>query len=63
LLGPDHENDATSDWADGDEAILEVGMLFVEDLEIVRARKQQYASLLERKAVLLLVREVLGFIR
>ena len=36
-LGPDDEDQATTDGSDGDEPVLEFGVGFVEDLEAVAA--------------------------
>ena len=50
------------DWADGDEAVFEFGMLCVEDLEIVGTRLEESLSLRERQTVVLLVAEVLRIV-
>jgi hypothetical protein len=51
-LGPDDENQSSFDRADGDEAILDVGVRLIEDLEIVCSRLEEIGSLFERDAVL-----------
>ena len=45
-LGPDHEHESALDRADGDEPVLEIGMVLVEDLEIVDAGREKYTRLL-----------------
>lgn len=62
LFRPHDKNEAASDRPDGYEAILGFGVCLIEDLEVVGARSEKLSSLLERDAVLALVREVLGFI-
>src|SRR6185436_20719647 len=59
---PNDKNEAASDGADGDEAVLRFGMGLVEDLEVVGPRCEELRSLLEGEAVLPPVLEVLGFI-
>ena len=59
-LCPHHDNNAARDRADRNEAILLVGMVFVEDFEVVRPAKQQSACFFKGDAVFLLVREVLA---
>ena len=54
----DDNHESAIDRADGDEAVLEVGMLCVEDLEIVGARLEEPLSLRERQTVLALVADV-----
>ena len=47
------------DWADRDESVLGLGMVLVEDLQILSTRFEELARLSERQAVLLLVAEIL----
>ena len=58
----DDDCEPTVDRADGDEAILEVGMFRVEDLENLGFGLEEAPSLGEREAVLPLVAEVLRVI-
>jgi hypothetical protein len=61
-LGPDNEDQAAADWSDGDKAVFDFGVSFVEDFEAVDARREELASFLERDAVVFLVGEVLGMV-
>jgi hypothetical protein len=55
----DDNHESAINRADGDEAVFEVGMLRVEDLELVSARFEEPPSLRERQTVLFLIAEVL----
>lgn len=50
-LRVDHDDDPALDRTDCDEAILPVGMVRAEDLEVVDARFEELLRLAERKAV------------
>ncbi len=58
-LGPDDEDQAATDGPDRDEPVLDFGVRFVEDLEVVHARREEFARFFEGDAVLFLVGEVL----
>ena len=62
LLGQDDEDDPSGDGSDGNEALLGIRMGIVEYLEVVATRREQLSRLLERDTVLLLIREILGFV-
>lgn len=61
-LGPDDEDEAATDWSDGDEAFFEVGVRFVEYFEAIDPRCEELAGFLERDTVVFLVGEVLGMV-
>jgi hypothetical protein len=61
-LGPNYEDETTCDGADGDEAILHVGVNVVEDLEVVDPRGKELLGFLERDTMFASVGEVLGFL-
>jgi hypothetical protein len=61
-LRVDNDDDAAIDRADGDEAILELRMFGVEDLEEVGSGLEEPPGLPERQTVLSLVPEVLRFV-
>jgi len=61
-LGPYNENKTTGDRADGNEAILDIGVRVVEDLKVVDVRIEEFFGFVERDAVFPLVCDVLGFI-
>jgi hypothetical protein len=61
-LGVDDDHESPLDGADRDEAILEVGVLDVEGLQVIDTRFEEPTSLPERDAVLLLVEQVLGIV-
>jgi hypothetical protein len=54
-FGPDHKNQATLDWIDGQETVFIRGMSIVKKLEIVRTGTKELARLLEGDAMFLLV--------
>jgi len=58
-FGPNDEDQTTPNGADGDEAILLVGMILVEQLEVVDAGTEELACLFQRETMLLLVSKVL----
>lgn len=58
--GPDHQHQATLDGPDGDEPVLGVGVSIVEEFKVVLSGREERLGLLERKAVLELVRIVLS---
>lgn len=61
-LGPDDKDESAPDRSDGDEAIFEFGVSFVENFETVDARGEELARFLEGDAVVFLVRAVLGMV-
>ena len=58
----DDDHETSIDRADCDEAVLELGVLRVEDLEIVGTRLEEPLGLPERQPVLSLVAAVLGIV-
>ena len=58
-FGVDDDHESPLDGTDRDEAILEVGVFAVEDLQVVDTGFEEPSSLSERDAVLLLVEQVL----
>lgn len=55
----DNDHDPAIDWPDGDEPVLKLRMLRVEDLEIVDTRLEESPGLREGQTVLSLIAEVL----
>jgi hypothetical protein len=62
LLGPHHENDSSWDRADREEALLSLGVGFIEEFEVVGARHEEATGLLEGDTVLLLIGGVLRLV-
>ena len=61
-LGPHHQDEAASDRADGDESVLRLGMLVIEDLEIIDTGCEELTRFAKPDAMLLSIREVLAVI-
>jgi len=59
-FGPDNHDQPAPNRSDRDEAILDVGMVVIEVLEIVDTRAEQLTGLLEGDAVVFLVGKILG---
>jgi hypothetical protein len=58
----DDKNQSSIDGTDGDEPILFARVSFVEYLQVIVSAREENTRLLERDAMLLAIRAVLGFI-
>jgi len=58
---PDHDDQAATDEPDGDKPVLDLGVILVEDFQIV-VGTEDVLGLIERDAVFSLVRAILGLV-
>jgi hypothetical protein len=59
---PYDKNETARDGPDGNEAVFEIGMSLIEDLEVIDARYKEFLGFLERDTMFLLVGAVLGLV-